>query len=92
MRARSDAIRTAAFAVSDTLAVVLRKFEFAICAMAWSFVTFIQPAKASIVSWMVRLPVFASSQTHNPDAEWTHFDGGVFGEELDGPKCGDFDT
>jgi hypothetical protein len=41
---------------------------------------------------MVRLPVFASSQTYNPDAEWTHFDGGVFGEELDGPKCGDFDT
>ena len=46
------------------LAVVLRKFEFAICAMAWSFVTFIQPAKASIVPWMVRMSVFASVRKH----------------------------
>ena len=63
-RARSDAIRTAAFAVSDTLAVVFRTFEFAICAIAWSFVTFTLPAKASIVSWMVRLSVLASVRRH----------------------------
>jgi hypothetical protein len=47
MRALSDASRTAAFAVSETLAGAFRKLRVAICAIACSLVMFIMPAKRS---------------------------------------------
>ena len=36
----------------------------AICAIIWSLVTFMAPAKASIVSWIVRLSVLAVVRRH----------------------------
>jgi hypothetical protein len=50
MRARSEAIDTAAFAVSWTVAESLRKLDRAMCAIAWSFVIFSWPVRKSIVS------------------------------------------
>src|SRR5438132_14150019 len=49
IRARSETRKTAAFAVSEVLAGVFRKFRLAILAIIWSLVTFILRAKTSIV-------------------------------------------
>src|SRR5579885_503117 len=50
IRARSEAISTAAFAVSLTVAGVFRKLEVATCPMACSLLMFILPATNSMVS------------------------------------------
>src|SRR2546421_5011010 len=59
IRARSETRKTAAFAVSEVLAGVFRKFRLAIPAIIWSLVTFILRAKTSIVCRITRLSVFA---------------------------------
>jgi len=50
MHPRSQAISTAAFAVSWTVAPTFTQLDCAIYAMAWSFVMFNWPARKAIVS------------------------------------------
>src|SRR5262249_15968975 len=60
MRARSEAIRTAAFAVSWMVAGTFRKVDWGIWAIAWSLVICSWPARKSIVSWMDLLSTLAT--------------------------------
>ena len=88
MRARSQAIKTAAFAVSCTVAGILRKLDSAICAIASSFVMFSRVPKNCIVSWMERLSILASVRRQTTlTPKRANFEGQIFGEILDFAKC-----
>src|SRR5437867_3254361 len=87
IRARSETRKTAAFAVSEVLAGVFRKFRLAILAIIWSLVTFILRQNVHRLLNHAAICVRDCAKRYHPDTCGTKFKRQVFRKRFNRPEC-----